>query len=305
MSGKRKSDRERAGLHGPVKTCAENWSTTEFAEDGRILLWHGNTFGGSSERRYSYDEAGRLLSIQGSAGDHTDNFHYDGNGRKILVRTIPARPGLKQVGISINVVLSATEEGDCLAEGGTVVTTFNDWDEPTESEVRDAEDHPRARIIHEYDSEGRLIKERLIQECSEFAFPGAFRDQIPLEHRETAFAQLREKLKECGFLNNVEQSYIYDGQGRLAERQLRAGSYVQTSCFSFKESSDTAVMIWKASGGPLECLEQGEQHLEIESRSVCVYDQHGNWTEQTTSSRTNRDEPFKNSATVQRRLTYY
>ena len=37
------SDRERFGLRGQVKSVADEWSTTEFDPDGKILEWSGNT----------------------------------------------------------------------------------------------------------------------------------------------------------------------------------------------------------------------------------------------------------------------
>ena len=50
MGSGRLSDRERAGLRGPVKTCsdfmgddAESMSETEYAADGRLLVWRGRT----------------------------------------------------------------------------------------------------------------------------------------------------------------------------------------------------------------------------------------------------------------------
>lgn len=45
----RLSDRERAGLRGPVKTCsefigddAESLSETEYAADGRLMVWQAH-----------------------------------------------------------------------------------------------------------------------------------------------------------------------------------------------------------------------------------------------------------------------
>jgi len=85
-----KSDRQRAGLRGNVKTLTDEFSMTEFGEDGRILFWRGNIVGGSkSERRYSYDSAGRIVSIEGSSGDDTDHFQYDQQGKKVRIRTVP------------------------------------------------------------------------------------------------------------------------------------------------------------------------------------------------------------------------
>ena len=86
------SDRERSGLDGPVKSVVDEFSTTVFGRDGKILEWSGNTSHGRVERKYVYDQAGRLVHISGSDGDHTDEFRYDERGRKTQIRQVPARP---------------------------------------------------------------------------------------------------------------------------------------------------------------------------------------------------------------------
>jgi hypothetical protein len=57
MGSRRLSDRERAGLRGPVKTCidfrgneAESMSETEYAADGRLLDWRGRILFDKVER---------------------------------------------------------------------------------------------------------------------------------------------------------------------------------------------------------------------------------------------------------------
>src|SRR5271170_332363 len=66
----RLSDRERAGLHGSVKTFgdfigteAESMREVEYTADGRMLVWRGRLSTGRVENVYSYDETGRLISI--------------------------------------------------------------------------------------------------------------------------------------------------------------------------------------------------------------------------------------------------
>lgn len=72
----RRSDRQRAGLRGNVKTCVDEFSITEFSEDENIFFWQSNICGGcKSEGQYCYDDSGRILSMQGGTGDHTDNFN--------------------------------------------------------------------------------------------------------------------------------------------------------------------------------------------------------------------------------------
>ena len=301
----RRSDRQRVGLRGDVRTCIGEFSITEFAEDGKILFWQGNICSGSkSERQYSYDNSGRILSIQGGTGDHTDNFQYE-HGRRKRIRTVPASPERERSAFfSVNVIFESTEEGEVLSEGGTVTTVFNDWDEPAESEVRDSEGHLLSRITHEYNPSGQLVKEVLVREVSEFTLPKRFRDQIPPEQREAAIAQMRGALQKSPLSDNVERSYIYNEQGAVAKCHMQMNGYVQDISYEYNEHGDISEMTLRSemtfqmSGGP-----SGEQYIEI--RHVYAYDQHGNWTEQTTSSRLGRDESFRNSSTQRRQLVYY
>lgn len=80
------SDREKAELRGSVRTIVDDWTTTVFDRDGKIVGWRGNTLHGPSERTYSYDENGRLIRITGSKGDQLDEFRYDEQGRMTLLR---------------------------------------------------------------------------------------------------------------------------------------------------------------------------------------------------------------------------
>lgn len=302
----RRSDRQRFGLRGNVKTCADEFSITEFAEDGKILFWQGNICGGpkseKQERQYFYDNSSRILSIQGGIGDHTDNFQYE-NGRKIRVRTVPARPGEHVP--SINVIFESTEEGRILSEGGTITTVFNDWDEPAESEVRDTEANVLAKIIHEYDSDGQLIREELIQHRSESFFQKKLRDQIPAEEWGAVYAQISKGLQAHDFSMRGERLYVYNQQGRRTEMRCQMGGYTQQTLFTYNEHGDPSESVLRTSGGPAALAAGGAKDLEFLLVYVYVYDQHGNWTEQTTSSRLGGDESFRNSSTYRRQLVYY
>jgi hypothetical protein len=297
----RKSDRERVGLHGSVKTFAEPWSITEFDENGMIVFWRGNICGGTkSDRQYFYDDAGQILRIQGSTDDHTDNFQYE-HGRKICIRNVPVRRERERVGFSVNVIFDSTEEGEVLSEGGTITTVFNEWDERAESEVRDPEGHLFSRVMHEYNDSGQLVKEVLVRELSEFTFPKKFRDHIPPEQREAAFAQIRAELQKSYLFGEVERSYIYNEQNRVAECHMQMGGYVQNLSYEYNEHGDTSQMILHMNCSSAPSAGYEEQYLEI--RYYYAYDEHGNWTEQTTSSRVGGEERSNNSQ--RRHFLYY
>ncbi len=117
------SDRKKAGLRGPVKTCVEETtypsrtdsnglpsvpftqrSETDYDEQGRLLasLYHnpdgwsasgkllkttsGKEGGPSDATQYAYDDQGRLTSIA-TNGAPPVIFHYDEQGHKTKVQT--------------------------------------------------------------------------------------------------------------------------------------------------------------------------------------------------------------------------
>ena len=125
------SDRDKAGLRGPVKTVLDEQTfsgadgqqlltttTTHYAPDGRILeVRTGNPDGSewvtsysyhsdgrllktvsgkvnsapSSETTYSYDEAGRLVGLK--PGDKNRiRYEYDDKGRKSFIESYDSKP---------------------------------------------------------------------------------------------------------------------------------------------------------------------------------------------------------------------
>jgi len=117
------SDRERDGLRGPAKSVADEYSTTEFDQDGKILEWSGNTSHGRVQRKYVYGESGRFVRISGSNGDWADEFRDDERGQKMRIRRVPARPDQGSRAYGIGAGFDAVSEGEILDGGGSVETT--------------------------------------------------------------------------------------------------------------------------------------------------------------------------------------
>ncbi len=168
VSTVRLSDREKAGLRGAVKTYsdfgkdkAESVRDAEYAADGRLLVWRDNLLTGKVERVYSYDGTGKLITLTSSGSGVTDEFHYDEQGKKTRVRTVPPRSPDRGAGLSGPFVFENAEEGDCLTGGGSVTTSYNDDDQPIESLIRDAHGELLGKIVHNY-TNGRLIRETLV-----------------------------------------------------------------------------------------------------------------------------------------------
>jgi len=234
------SDREQGGLRGPVKTCmdfdgdkAEPMRGAEHTLDGRLLLqWHTHGSAGSrAETVYSYDDTGRLTSV--TYPDHEkcrDEIQYDDQARKTKVRTVPPKP--ERFAIDISGIFELTETMGGLTGGGTITTRYNQNDQPTESLVRDAQGELLTRIVHEYDAEGRLVRDSLERESVEWR-DSMIDSMIPEEHR-SQLSQYREiirkQIKEASLnlFKSAERSHVYDQQGRPTEHHLRWDLFATT-----------------------------------------------------------------------------
>jgi len=278
------SDREKAELRGPVKTIVDDWSTTVFNRDGKILEWRGNASHGNSERTYSYDENGKLIRITGSNGDQLDEFRYDEQGRMTQIRHVPARPGRGAGAYSIRVWFDAISEGDILTDGGTVETSYDARGQPVERRIVDDEGMLLFRIVHLCDANGRLGVERLVSENP--PLPKAFRDQIPSEQRAAVLAQIKTEFErmgqQTGLFGNLERTYVYNGQGRAAERHMRVGPIREDLMWTFNDRGDMIELTSRTSGFPHELGGQPERQLKW--GYFYEYDEHGNWMSRNVTS---------------------
>ena len=296
------SDRERDGLRGPVKTVADEWSTTVFDRDGKILEWSGNSSRGRVERKYVYDLAGRLVRISGSNGDHTDEFRYDEQERKTRIRVVPARPEQGSRAFCIGAAFDAASEGETLDDGGIVETTYNEQDQPVDARILDDERMVLFLIIYTYDAAGRLSQEKLTTE--NLPLPRAFRDQIPVEHRAAALEQMKTQLAEMsqrtGLSGDAERSYVYDDAGHMVERHMRKGSIREDITWKYNQRGDAIEWTRTAGGFPHPTGEISEPSLQC----ACTYeyDEHGNWTSRTESLYFGERETARTDV---RRLAYY
>jgi YD repeat-containing protein len=273
------SDRERAELRGSVRTIVDDWSTTVFDRDGKITEWRGNTLHGHSERTYSYDENGKLIRITGRNSDQLDEFRYDEQGRMTQIRHVPARTeGAKATGIEI--YFEAISEGRILTDGGTVETSYNECGQPVERRILDDEGTLLFHIMHLYDANGRLSEERLVSENP--SLPKALRDQIPAEQLATVLAQMKtgfDRIRQkTGLFGNAERTYLYNGQGRVAERHMRMGPIREDLAWTFNDRGDMIELTRRTSGLPHEL--GGQPALQFECGYSYEYDEHGNWNEQ-------------------------
>ena len=296
------SDRERDGLRGPVKTVADEWSTTAFDRDGKMLEWSGNSSRGRVERKYVYDLAGRLVRISGSNGDHTDEFRYDEQGRKTRIRVVPARQEQGSRAFCIGAAFDAASEGETLDDSGIVETTYNEQDQPVEATTLDDEGMVLFHITYTYDAAGRLSQEKLTTE--NLPLPKAFRDQIPVEHRAAALEQVKTQFAEIsrrtGLSGDAERSYVYDDAGNMVERHMRKGSTREDITWKYNQRGDAIEWTRTAGGFNHPTGEISEPSLQC----ACTYeyDEHGNWTSRTESLYFGERETARTDV---RRLAYY
>jgi len=278
MIGAPISDRERDGLHGPVRSVADEYSTTEFDQDGKILEWSGNTPHGRVERKYVYDGGGKLLRISGSNGDWVDEFHYDERGQKTRIRRVPARPEQGSRAYGIGAAFDAVSEGEILDGGGRVETTYTERDQPLETKILDDEEVVLFRIVCTYGANGRLSQEKMVTE--NLPWPKAFGDQIPVEHRAAALEQMKTQLAEIsqrsGLSGDAARNYVYDHAGNMVERRMRKGSIREDIIWKYNQLGDAIEWTRTAGRFPHPTGEIAEPSLQC----ACTYeyDEHGNWT---------------------------
>jgi hypothetical protein len=139
MGSRRLSDRERAGLRGPVKTCS--FPCSDLCSD---LIGVGMIF-------TDYSPNGRLLGHRvrsrvvsggfkwGCMRPDVNVFHYDKQGRKTRVRTISQETYHRGFTLMLDSkMFELAEQINFLVPGGTVTTRYNENDQPIESLIRNA-----------------------------------------------------------------------------------------------------------------------------------------------------------------------
>ena len=269
------SDREKAGLRGPVKTCIEETTgppdgmkystTTEYSPDGRLLTTrHTGSDGTEWTKTQSYDADGRLTKTSwGKVGDES-LYAYDGTGRLLSITSRPENSGridfqYDEQGRKISIQSFDTETleraqktsymgslwdaavawGVGVPVGGNIITIYNGNDQPTEAQLRDGQGRIVTRIVRSYDANGRISEENQIQENPALYFA----DQFGLEGRPQPTAAQLEGMNTAmkqmmGGRNGTGTSYSYDAQGREIEKRERNSWFAKVTTTSYNEHGD-------------------------------------------------------------------
>jgi YD repeat-containing protein len=187
------SDRERAGLRGPVRTVSQGSTKREYDPARRLISnrWLANpdsesadsvsiethTYDGSGrllidtlrvgngapvEKVYSYDDQGRLLRIVDGRGGHAF-FQYDEQGGKTEVRDLAHKSDDREGGVATGMdLMFADVEGDPqiifagIRNPSRMKTIYNQRDQPIETQALDAYGRLLSRILRTYDEMGRI-----------------------------------------------------------------------------------------------------------------------------------------------------
>lgn len=259
------SDRDKAGLRGPVKTVLEEQTflgaggeqsftttTTQYAPDGRILVDRtGNADGSawitsytyysdgcllkiasgkansapSSETTYLYDDARRLVGVK--SGDKVQvRYQYDDKGRKSVIESYDSEPLAPNTAYEPH--WEGTDLGFPIHLGGTVTTLYNEQGVAMGAEFRDTEGKLLGHIVRKFDAEGRIVAEQQFADAPrDFMLPDFM---LPEEIRSNLNP---EQIKAMGAavgalaasMENRVNSYSYDAQGRITERHRSGGPF--------------------------------------------------------------------------------
>lgn len=271
------TDRDKAELRGPVRTCAEeitydsgrSLATEEYSPDGRLLTsrivqsdgseWviksqtydadgrlvktaSGRLGEPATESVYAYDDAGRLRSITNSPekGKRTE-FRYDEQGRKTTTfqSTQDTDAGESQTGQRRDGVSIFAGSGWDAAESGFSVPAGG-----SVTTIYGENDKPTELQVR--DAEGRLVG-RFVRT---YDANGRIREENQiLENPALQFsAEQRAELNDKKLLEaayelwksslNTGTSYTYDAQGRVAEVRERTSVFDRVTTTSYNEHGD-------------------------------------------------------------------
>ena len=314
MESARMTDREKAGLRGPVSTCVEetifscgdqSLTATEYGPDGRLLATRIRNSDGSEwltthtyhadgrlarivsgklgepgiESLYSYDEAGRLLTItKNNENRDRIDFQYDERGRKTTIQFSPRVQESYAGGVGcVGNLWRAAEAGRGIPSGGSVTTIHDEHDQPSELQIREAEGQLYARIHRTYDGNGQIIEEILVR-------PAEDGQLTPEQIEQTQFATL----------------YTYDTQGRVTKLRERKFGYEKTITIIYNDQGDKAEEHNEWTVHPDTEDEVSDVYPEL--RYKYQYDSYGNWTLQTVID---SERPHRPTDVHHRKLTYY
>ena len=272
------SDREKAGLHGPVRTCVEETilpdgksylTAREYGPDGRTLAarssnsdgteWivtrtyeadgpltkivSGNSRESGLESVYTYDGTGRLLSITNSPheGDRID-FHFDAQGRKTAIhRFDPKTLERAQTTAYAISAWDAAGSGAGVPIGGSIISIYDGHDEPAEARVVGPTGNLVIRFVRTFDANGRIIEENQEQVNPGLMFAERFssEDRARIDEKEMEALNKAATTMLSG-LRGTGTTYAYDSHGRMIESRERNFVFEKITTILYNAQGDKA-----------------------------------------------------------------
>jgi YD repeat-containing protein len=286
------TDRDKAGLRGPVKTVRNEQTfsgadgqqflmstTTEYAPDGRTLEQRiGNSDGSIWVTSYTYYADGRLLkTVSGKVGSAADSqttylyddarrlvgvesgdnvrmsYQYDEKGRKSAIESYDAKPLPPNTAYAAH--WEGTELGFAPYPGGTLTTSYNEQGVATGAELRNPEGTLVGHIVRKFDAEGHVIAEEQAADAPQVNLPEEITSKLNPEQMKSVGTMI------AGMQNSVI-SYSYDAQGRVTERHRSGGVFgEQVTVTTYNDHGDKAsereTTVMSADTGPWNLTEAG------------------------------------------------
>ena len=266
------TDREKAGLRGPVKLCVEEkerisprWKsskTTEYGPHGRHLTtritnsngleWvitktydvdgrvvktaSGNSGEPAAETLYTYDEAGRLQEIRDAdeKGNLT-SYRYHQQARKTEIKTVGLGviEGYRKAAMVAGSSLWDVPQIDMgLSSVGSIAILYDERDLPIELQILDSKERVVSRCIRTYDVNGRIMEENYIPEN-----PASGRSSGELDDKQFETMNEASKMVFSG-RRGTGKSFTYDSQGRVTEVRDRNWAADTVTTTGYNEHGD-------------------------------------------------------------------
>ena len=269
------SEREKAGLRGPVHICVEeavyptgkfsiaqtydldgkllvsrssnsdgsDWVTTRtYDSDGRLTsIVSGKSGAAGLESLYSYYDSGRLLSITNKfRKDDRIDFRYDAQGRKTSIQTFaPDTLERKRNSALDGSPWDAAQMGFGVPTGGNVTTFYDQNDRPTEAQILDAQGQIVSRVVRTYRANGQLSEEKPTFDN----LAPSFIEGMPAEQQDQMSSEQIKNMNKVMALvmtgrTSAGTSYTYDSQNRLIATRERNMAFVKTTSIAYDEQGD-------------------------------------------------------------------
>jgi YD repeat-containing protein len=338
------SDREKAELRGPVKSCVEEttypaatgpnglpitpwtrWSEVDYDEEGHMLArLDRNPDGSVWKARNTYDASGKLIkTTSGKEGGSSSTTHYayDEQGRLTSITTngaVPVTFHYDEQGHKTKVQTSRAE--DYRANVATAGAPFEWADVPpnlegggTATTKYDENDRPTGVEVR--NAQGELISRavRVYDDQGNVKEDKQILDDpiniLPAEVR----AKIASEPGQAEALRTQLTKVMggHEGFSSIGYRYDAQGRVIERAeqAFDQVERIETTYNDQgDAAGEKTLSTQVGEQEQtpqNPETRFTYHYDQHGNWTERITLQSTSARGAFEPTDSTRRTLTYF